>query len=681
MTLVINSNIQSLNAQRNLTASGGDMDQAMERLSSGKRINSAADDAAGLAISSRLTSQVRGLDQAVRNANDGTSLIQTAEGALQESTNILQRMRELSIQSANGTFTDGNRATLNAEVSQLKTELTRIAETTTFNGLNILDGTLGDVALQVGAEANETITFNLGSGFDADALGTVGDSGSTAGFIGTAITDDNAVILADSISVNGQNLFAADMDFNSTGASAVGIETSTGLKEALDTMNTNLSGITASAYTIFEADTSGTGTLDATNDLTIAIAGAGTEESTTFNSSSSLTDLASQINSSMSTVVASVNDEGRLVLEAADGGTITLTSNGTGTAAAGFGTTTTQNSSIAFTSDDGEPIEITLGTAGVQAELTQSGLQLSGSATASGVVSGNNFASSAEVGASFEKDSLFINGTVIDNTDTDSFQGKLDAINAVSAQTGVTATAHFEAVLDVATADDDLTINGTTLTGDGTQTLDELVALINNADLGVTASLLSADGTLGTGQLTLTSSSQSFSIGAEVGTSYDIDGAGVAVVATPTTVFAGIQLESDNGSAISVDLKPGATAVNYSLRETNAVSGTGGGQSIARIDISTAAGAQNAIAAIDNALESVNNARADMGAVSNRLDFTVNNLSSISQNASAARSRIEDADFAAESAALSRAQVLQQAGTAMLAQANAQPQQVLSLLQ
>jgi len=150
MPLVINTNVAALNSQRQLVKSGNDQSEAMERLSSGKRINTAADDAAGLAIANRQTSQIRGLNQAIRNANDGVSLIQTAEGALDETTNILQRMRELAIQSANGIYSDADRATLDAEVQQLKAELDRISETTSFNGQKVLDGTLGEVELQIG---------------------------------------------------------------------------------------------------------------------------------------------------------------------------------------------------------------------------------------------------------------------------------------------------------------------------------------------------------------------------------------------------------------------------------------------------------------------------------------------------------------------------------------------------
>jgi len=162
MAMVINSNIMSLNAQRNLAASQNDLNTAMERLSSGKRINSAADDAAGLAITNRITSQVRGLNQAIRNANDGISIIQTAEGALDATSNILQRMRELAIQSSSGTYNDQNRATMQAEVAQLKSEMDRIATSTAFNGLNILDGTISNLGLQVGDEAGQQVEFSIG---------------------------------------------------------------------------------------------------------------------------------------------------------------------------------------------------------------------------------------------------------------------------------------------------------------------------------------------------------------------------------------------------------------------------------------------------------------------------------------------------------------------------------------
>ena len=168
MGMSINTNVMSLNAQRNLSKSQNALSKSMQRLSSGLRINSAKDDAAGLAISDRMTSQIRGLNQASRNANDGISLAQTAEGALQESTNILQRMRELAVQSANDTNTSSDRASLQAEVTQLQSELNRIAETTTFNGKNLLDGTMTGAKFQVGANANQVISFSIASAKASD---------------------------------------------------------------------------------------------------------------------------------------------------------------------------------------------------------------------------------------------------------------------------------------------------------------------------------------------------------------------------------------------------------------------------------------------------------------------------------------------------------------------------------
>jgi flagellin len=170
MALSVNTNISSLNAQRNLTKSGGDLATSMQRLSSGMRINSAKDDAAGLQISDRLTSQISGLGVAQRNANDGISMAQTAEGAMQESTNILQRMRELSLQSANGSNSSEDRDALQKEVSALQTELTRIAETTSFGGQNLLDGTFGTKAFQVGSNTGESISVGL-KDISADVIG------------------------------------------------------------------------------------------------------------------------------------------------------------------------------------------------------------------------------------------------------------------------------------------------------------------------------------------------------------------------------------------------------------------------------------------------------------------------------------------------------------------------------
>ena len=257
MALVINTNVSALNSQRQLVKSGNELMTATERLASGRRINSAKDDAAGLAISNRMTSQIRGLDQAVRNANDGISLIQTAEGALDETTNILQRMRELAIQSSNGIYTDTDRATLDAEVQQLVAELDRIADETTFNGQNLLDGSLSDVELQVGSQANQTIAFSV-QAMDADTLGMGSTSvdvlGAEADFqAATFSSTADADIKDGDVLINGQSIGTFD-------TSAAG-EANT-IQDLVDSINENVNGVTASAITQLESSQVGSGVID-----------------------------------------------------------------------------------------------------------------------------------------------------------------------------------------------------------------------------------------------------------------------------------------------------------------------------------------------------------------------------------------------------------------------------------
>lgn len=230
MALTVNTNVASLNTQKNLNKASDALSTTMQRLSSGLKINSAKDDAAGLQISNRLTSQINGLNVAVKNANDGISIAQTAEGAMQESTNILQRMRELALQSANGSNSAEDRASLQSEYSQLTTELTRIANTTTFGGRNLLDGSFGTTSFQVGANANETINVTLGN-ISANSIGSqqvksVGVEPSTTGVAGGAIT----------VTGSGQS---EDITV-AAGASA---------KEVAKQLNGLISGLTATAST------------------------------------------------------------------------------------------------------------------------------------------------------------------------------------------------------------------------------------------------------------------------------------------------------------------------------------------------------------------------------------------------------------------------------------------------
>lgn len=381
MALTINTNVASLNAQRNLSSSSMDLATSLQRLSSGLRINSAKDDAAGLAISERMTTQIRGMNVAMRNANDGVSLAQTAEGSLDSVSSALQRIRELAVQSANATNSASDRAALDAEAQQLKSEIDRVATQTNFNGVKLLDGSFTNQAFQVGANSGETISVNSIVNAQSTALGT--------------------------------------------------------------TTSAAVTGIAATAFTAITA-----------NDITIEDAG---------------------------------------------------------------------------------------GTA------------------------------------------INVGAVAADTSATERAGSLRDAINAISDQTGVYAT------------------NDTATT------------------------------------LTLTSS-----------------------------------------NAIVITLAGTATTATTGL--TAGTTGTGTTTGFSTLDLSNVAGANTAIGTMDAALEAVNTARADLGAIQTRFESVVSNLAINSENTSAARGRIRDADFAAETASLSRNQILQQAGTAMLAQANQLPQNVLSLL-
>ncbi|MFN4342748.1 MAG: flagellin [Azonexus sp.] len=207
MPQVINTNIASLNAQRNLNTSQNSLNTSLQRLSSGLRINSAKDDAAGLAISERMTSQIKGLTVAQRNANDGISLAQTAEGALGEISSNLQRIRELAVQASNGTNTQVDRDALDAEVTQLKSEIQRVAEQTTFNGTKLLDGSFTGVAFQVGADAGQTITVSSIANAQTAALGGT-LTRYTAAISASALTDYGTAIAAGGVTINGTDIGA-----------------------------------------------------------------------------------------------------------------------------------------------------------------------------------------------------------------------------------------------------------------------------------------------------------------------------------------------------------------------------------------------------------------------------------------------------------------------------------------
>ncbi len=578
MPLIINTNVASLNSQRQLLNSGNALDKATERLSSGQRINSAKDDAAGLAISNRMTSQIRGLDQAIRNANDGVSLVQTAEGALQEVTNMLQRIRELSIQSANGIYNDADRKTLDAEVQQLKKEMDRISETTSFNGQKLLDGTMKGTFLQVGSQAYETMDVSIGS-FSTTSMG-----GSSGDIVGEATTNGITDITA---------LAAGDLIVNGVALSLVPAAPVPTLNDALKIWNGDLEGKGASVTSLvqYTMPGAGSGVLRAPSEtLTIAYTdGDGLTQTYELTGTNDMKELVAKINAETA-VEATLTDSGKLVLTAPGGTSLSVTDTSTAGGASGQGVAgpIATNFSLVFNDESKEERGVLIQAAGaaVPAELQALGIDVQ---DADGNLLGAAVAGAAVV---LQEGDLIINGVEI---------GKITGVNT--------------AATDLA----------------------EAVRVIN----------LSSNET------------------------------GVVAFASGTQ----IALRSANGEEISIKYGDTANSTNIlaltGFQERNATEGVG---SVASIRIDTYEGAQRAIGIVDKALEQVNATRADLGAVNNRLDFTMSNLANVSEKTSASRARIVDADFAAETAALSRAQVLQQAAQAMLAQSNARPEQVLQLL-
>jgi len=480
MPQIINTNIPSLTTQRNLNASQNDVAVSLQRLSSGLRINSAKDDAAGLAISERFTAQIRGLNQAARNANDGISLAQTAEGDLSAITNNLQRIRELSVQSANATNSSSDRVALQAEVNQLTAEINRVASQSNFNGVNLLDGSFTAQVFQVGANQGETITVdNI-----VDAR--------TSGLGSNTLTSDGSVV-----------------------------------------------------GTVVAAATNGLNAVVAGDNFTVTTDG-GTSSAITYAANSGADDVATAINNGAATL----------------------------------GVTATASNST-----------------------TLSSLSAPGTIT-------------------FSLNTQAVSAVVADQNDLTEL---VNAINGVQGTTGVTATFTSES------SKASITLSTT----DG-----------RNILLSTFANSTAGNDSIDFGGTTLTE--------------------GGTVTAVKTGI---VSLSSSQGPiALAGADSEAFSAVNSSFT------------SVAGVDISTVSGATGALATIDAALTQVNSGRADLGAIQNRFESVVASLQTSAENLTAARSRIQDADFAAETAALARAQILQQAGIAVLAQANAQPQNVLALL-
>lgn len=694
MPQIINTNIASLNAQRNLNASQRDQESALQRLSSGLRINSAKDDAAGLAISTRFDSQIRGTSVAVRNSGDAISLAQTAEGALDSINTSLQRVRELALQSANDTNTTLDRQALQEEVDQLLNEIESVATKSNFNGKKLLDGSFTNSVFQTGANVGDTISVSIGK-VDTSSLGVAASAGisSTVDDTGLNGTTGDALVAGD-IVINGVAVGAstsegdtASVAFAASSAIAKvaainAVSDQTGVKAVVN------SNVLAGTTTATAAAASRTISI---NDVSITIS-----KATMFSVEANMANTAAQINlySEQTGVIASTDGTiaGGITLTAVDGRNIslggTVATAGVTYGLAAVGTSLTVASSqrtymggYTLVSEAGEDIVLSTDTG----DIVNAGFEVGTfSGTQAGVV-GDNVTASATTGNLASGD-LVINNVAVGPTqdayDTASSANKSEsaiakaaAINLISEQTGVTAVVNENRVNSgniVSQSSYSVTINGVSVaisvssTSDLSTQLSDTISSINAAvgQTGVRAESLD---------------SNSITFVAEDGRNITFAGAtGVANLGvTATTYGASISLVSGGEIKISSNTMNADVAGFRIGTYGNAESGS----SIKDIDVTTVAGAEKAVLAIDNAINTVASARAQLGAVQNRFQNTISNLEVSGENLSAANSRIRDADFATETAELSRSQVLQQAGISVLAQANARPQQVLSLLQ
>ena len=526
MASVLNTNMPSLNTQRHLAKAQNNLNNSLQRLSSGLRINTAKDDAAGLAISQRMTAQIRGLNVAQRNANDGVSMAQTAEGALSEMGDILQRVRELAVQSANATNSAGDRKSLNDEVNQLVAELNRFANTTEFNGMKLLNGDNSVAAFQIGANANQTITATT-TDFRTNKYGSYQ--------IGNATATSSGATAGKGVSIS----------------NAVNGATSSSLQ------------VTGAAVSV-----AGTMTLNGPN----------ASGSVSLTVSDSAADIASKINSQdLTGIKATARTETMIGFSTGDYTIEISTTNATSNSA------NTETATISFS---------VLGTPGV--------------------------GSSAEA-----------------------LTDAVNAFNEQSSKTGITAKLNDAKTGIILENDEGKNINVTLKSTN--------IIYMGNASSGSAPAVSVAGSTSGktftaAGQVTL-DSSRSYSVN----------------LAASINVQAGVLSGGSMGGNA-------ATTYGSTLQRVDS------------LDITTVKGANDAIHIVDQAIDSVNAQRAKYGALQNRFESTISNLATSSENVSAARSRIQDTDFASETANLSRSQVLQQAATSMLAQANQLPNNVLTLL-
>jgi flagellin len=716
---VINTNIKALNAQASAANVDRKLTTSMERLSTGLRINSAKDDAAGLAISNRMTSQIRGYAVAIRNSNDGISMAQTAEGALGQVTDMLQRMRELAVQAGNGAMSAADRQSLQLEVDQMKQQINNVADQTNHNNIKLLDGSAGSVTLQTGVRSGDTMKIGFDSvqtkdiGFGPKAsLSSVGSTvyaasptGEQVGALANGDLTLNGVVVSASLATddvlskngNAASAIAKAAAINRV-ADQSGVYASVGQTVVYGKEMTAPAGAEAGKITINGVDTAPV-TLGSDLEMNRTMIAA------------AINDISAQ------TGVVATNthdDKQGLVLTAKDGRNITIAlETGAGKLVesdVGLAAANTYVGSFDLSTKDGSPF--TVGTA-TNGRVLNAGLStgtfkdnqaqavslnrasagagvIPGAAGSTGVLSGNTLVlNGVGIDAAIGSDDDASSTWATSSTKAASAIAIAAAINKKSDQTGVRAVAEANVIRGTGFdpsggAVTDLNINGVAIdiNIDAKSNRDDVIKAINNyqGQTGVVASawgaglqLTAADGrNISIGSTTATAAASLGLKDVAIGTG---NAAGDLV-----TFYSNVRLESDKQFTVASGNEGNDT--NFALLgfRRGTFGGANNGVKVADVDISTQAGASTAINAIDAAIESVSAMQAKAGAFQNRLEAVVSNLTESNQNMSASRSRIQDTDYATETTSLAKSQIISQAATAMLAQANQSAQNVLSLL-
>ena len=683
---VINTNISATVTANSLTKNERVLEQTMERLSTGKRINSASDDAAGLAIASKMTSQINGLNQAARNANDAISMIQTADGAAIEITNMLQRMRELAVQATSDSYSPSDISNLNIEFAALADEIDRIVDATEWNGMAILDGSEGTgsngvMSFQIGANDSQTVTVDFADFNMADGTGGI-----------STVTAATAAVYASTIDI-------ADYSTSDTLAVAGVTYTVTGSESDLSTLVTALNNSTATTATPYTFSASGS-TLTMTADAGGAIAsdptavgsiaitntetnaGVAADAFAVYTSTIVISDYAASdtitvagetyavtgSEADLSTLVSALNLSTATTATpytwSASGTTLTATADAAGAIAsdptlAGAAAVTTTTGSAGSSSAFAEytsTIDVTAVDSGDVITTNGTAYTVTGSETQADLIAALN-ASTTTATALYTYSTTGTDIVMTADAQGTPAAGTTALAKAYTATEATAGSAEMAAlytssidVTDYATGDV-ITAAGTTYTVTGSETDNSALVTALNASTATSATGYTFAST-GAGNLTMTQ-----------------DTAGSVATAPTVAVVTADTVSETTAGTTSVSGTSASTGV-YGVSLGGAMSSSG------TINTATA----NILATLDVALSGLASQRATFGAAMNRLEYTVDNLMNVSQNTSASRSRIEDADYAAETTELARAQIISQAGTAMLAQANQQAQSVLTLL-